>query len=633
MKSQRFWIALIKEEMQMKTSCTTMNRNRVVPSCAAAMILLVGMPLAAYEYDVADGDTVTESAALGGAGNLTKTGAGRLILDGANKSYTGGTFINGGSIQIATNGANIIGSSATSAISLDGGALYADFLVSLTPGYVITVGASGGEIRLVNAGTGGRWTTSASKIAGAGTLALSFGGGNARYHLNASQPGFTGKWVLKSEGNSNKFFDMGSSSGFGNASGDDAITMNRSYILLRNNITLGSVTQGITLTGGGISRLDLENLAGASATIAGKISGAFGNTLELSMQNAVSTMTLSNTGNTWAGETSIRTTVTAGGRVRLGASGVIPDNGGNVIVNAGMILDLNGFDEAIGGLNVGGGRIQTSTGPAVLTVGGNNNSPTFTGTLEDGGGVLSFTKVGSGLQSLSGTNTYSGNTLVSSGTLKLNASGSISNTPLITIASGATVDVSAVSGGLVLGNGQTLAGQGTVVGALKAGNGAVLSPGSSTGILTTGNLTLGTGSVSRFEINGIASPGTDYDRISSSGSLTYQDGWILEIQFGTEIAGTHTIKLLSCGSYNGASAPQIRFGGESGASSWSFNNATGELTFRNAYDVREPGSIFLFSARPSGDNGHRFAPLSGIYLKCSHAFMALITSVSSFCTG
>jgi len=564
-------------------------------AAALSALLILSIPLSrANTIHVASG-TVTESGTITGATGLTKTGAGTLILDGANKDYTGGTFINEGAIQIAAIGTNIIGSGTNAPITLNGGALHADFSSSLTPGYVITVGASGGEIRLVNAGTSGRWLTTTDKIAGSGTLTLSFGGGNARYQLNAAQSGFTGKWVLQSGGNFNKYFDMDSSSGFGNASGDDAITMNRAGILLRNNIALGSGTQGITLTGDGISRIDVAN--GAAATVAGKISGTSANTLELNSGNEFSVLTLSNTGNSWAGNTVIRTTGTAGGIVRLGAAGVLPDAGGNVTINSGMILDLNSHNETIGGLD-GAGIVRSSSGPATLSVGANNNSPTFTGVLENGGGTLSLTKVGNGIQSLSGTNTYSGKTLVSTGTLKINASGSIANTPEIRIAAGATFDVTAVAGGFLVGASQALVGNGAVNGNIRiAGD---LGPGNSPGLLSfNNNLTLESTATTTMELGGFTRE-SQYDAINVTGILTY--GGDLEIVSwnGWDLNQAGSYNLFDSGSVSGnfssvslgavslSSSGNLWTGNNGAGVSYSFDISNGELTV-----IPEPSSLML----------------------------------------
>ena len=92
-------------------------------------------------------------------------------------------------------------------------------------------------------------------------------------------------------------------------------------------------------------------------------------------------------------------------------------------VNTGAVLDLGGFDNAVGSLS-GSGVVQNSPqifsalrwppdpapASATLTVGGNNASTTFSGTLQDGSSVLAFNKVGTGTLALTGTNTYTGAT-------------------------------------------------------------------------------------------------------------------------------------------------------------------------------------------------------------------------------
>jgi autotransporter-associated beta strand protein len=90
----------------------------------------------------------------------------------------------------------------------------------------------------------------------------------------------------------------------------------------------------------------------------------------------------------------------------------------------------------------------------------------------DGG----LTKLDTGILTLTGANTYNGNTIVSAGTLALGSAGSINNSANIAVASGALVDVSAVGGGFTLGAAQTLSGSGTVNGAI-ADNGTI-APGS-----------------------------------------------------------------------------------------------------------------------------------------------------------
>jgi len=180
-----------------------------------------------------------------------------------------------------------------------------------------------------------------------------------------------------------------------------------------------------------------------------------------------------------------------------------------VTVNNPGILNLNGVNQQIGSLS-GNGRVGLAN--ATLTIGGSANS-TFSGTIEDTanagasgstalGGKL--TKLGSGVQTLTGNNTYTGATTVNEGTLTLSGGGAIPNSPTISIGSGGTFDVSGVSGGnFSLGGGQTLTGSGTMVGNVLA-NGPV-RPGTSIGTLTiNGNLTLA--GTTTMELDRSASP-------------------------------------------------------------------------------------------------------------------------------
>jgi len=160
----------------------------------------------------------------------------------------------------------------------------------------------------------------------------------------------------------------------------------------------------------------------------------------------------------------------------------------------------SGYSQTINGFSVTGAAaaafVNNSAGtPATLTVSGSTPGA-FSGVIENtGGSTLALTQTGTGTLTLSGANTYSGNTTVSAGTLALSGSGAIASSPTITVASGATFDVSGLTTALSLGSGQTLSASAT---------GA-----NTTGTLTTGaskGLTLSAGGLTFTAYGGGATP-------------------------------------------------------------------------------------------------------------------------------
>ncbi|MGX9393839.1 autotransporter-associated beta strand repeat-containing protein [Nitrobacteraceae bacterium UC4446_H13] len=100
-------------------------------------------------------------------------------------------------------------------------------------------------------------------------------------------------------------------------------------------------------------------------------------------------------------------------------------------VAAGANIELRGIDASIGSLAGAGTVTNNNTIAAVLTTGSDNTSTTFSGTTSDAGaGSLSLVKVGSGVQTLSGVNTYTGGTTVSQGWLEIVGTGTLGTGPL-----------------------------------------------------------------------------------------------------------------------------------------------------------------------------------------------------------
>jgi len=144
-------------------------------------------------------------------------------------------------------------------------------------------------------------------------------------------------------------------------------------------------------------------------------------------------------------------------------------------------------------------------------------------------GSRSLTKTSAGTLVLAGTNTYTGTTTISVGTLKLGATGDATNTPLGTVAAGTTVSATGAAldlGGFTLGTAEALSITGTGVGA----TGALTNSGAAasySGIVTlagaasiggTGDISLGSGLATNA--NALTKVGTDTLTLSAASSRT-----------------------------------------------------------------------------------------------------------------
>jgi len=117
--------------------------------------------------------------------------------------------------------------------------------------------------------------------------------------------------------------------------------------------------------------------------------------------------------------------------------------------------------------------------------------------------------------------------------------------------SAGTLDLSqAASSTLVIGNGQTIKGNGTLIGSLNAGVGSTVSPGASVGTLTVkGNVSLA--GTNLMELN----VGTNADllRATNTGPATITYGGVLKVvPLAGTITATNTFKMFSASNYAGS---------------------------------------------------------------------------------
>jgi autotransporter-associated beta strand protein len=224
--------------------------------------------------------------------------------------------------------------------------------------------------------------------------------------------------------------------------------------------------------------------------------------------------------------------------------GNVPSGAGNA---AGFVLDFNsGASVTLDGNRVIGTVISAGANPWSLDpgLGGVLSAASF---IVTGGGPLTvhvplvgidFTKDGSGTLILSNPGSaYTGLIDIKAGTLSLVGSGNYSpGVNVLHLASGATLDVTGLTGGqrfgdpttrLAVNDGDTLDGTGTVSGGLKVNSGGTVYPGDNgVGTLTVkggGDFAGGSNWKVRLGTANAIAPNTN-NFIDLSGSLTLQNG-------------------------------------------------------------------------------------------------------------
>ncbi len=244
---------------------------------------------------------------------------------------------------------------------------------------------------------------------------------------------------------------------------------------LNGSLRVGDGGSGNSLTidsGGAVTIATSANLfvgygAGSNNTL--KVTGA-GSTLTATTGTSEVTVSRSTGTNNKlilsdAGHANVRSIQTGpGGTLQIGEGGAP----GTLVSTA----TVNGNN---GGLSLGGGAVVFDH---------NASSYSFANVLS---GDLRVQQKGSGTTTLTAASSYTGKTEVLAGTLALSgASNGIAASPAIEVSSGASLDVTGVTGGFNLGGSQTLAGAGSVSGNVTAPSGSTISPGLNGG---TGTLT------------------------------------------------------------------------------------------------------------------------------------------------
>jgi autotransporter-associated beta strand protein len=284
---------------------------------------------------------------------------------------------------------------------------------------------------------------------------------------------------------------------------------------------------------------------------------------------------------------------------------------------------LNGFSDTIGAL-IGNGTVDvTGGGTSTLTVGDNDDSGTFSGVIQNTSGTLGLTKSGLGTETLGGSNTYTGPTVIDFGTLKvvnpnalgsgasaltINAGGSLDMSTNLVVASlngggGRVVNSSATANTLVL---QNSAGNSTYGGVISGRIGILVNAGnlrlnaanaySNATILAEG-ASLGFGSAGQVGPAGvIASNNTALAMPAGNPSATVAAN-ITTVSNATAVFTSANTASTWNGQFIGSSASTNIFSGGnmSIGGAYSFSNFLGTVIITN-------GGVRWYNAINGGDN-------------------------------
>jgi outer membrane autotransporter protein len=378
-----------------------------------------------------------EDGGVGSTLGLTKTGGGIMTLSGIN-TYTGPTEVSGGTLQ--PGGPNTF--SPNSPFTVDAGAtldLRRNSVTILSLSGAGTVTDSG----ITNPDTLHIVSNPGSITVFSGTIVKGLSMFSSPLALSLSSNGAIGSALPTLILSGNNTYVGGT-------------TISNYILQLGNGGDSGSIPGDVVNNGG---LLVFNHTPTGTFEFDGAISGTG------SVEVASGTQILNSSNNTYSG----LTTIDQGATLIAGGSNASLSPNSDFVVNG--ILDLDGQNRTVGSL-AGTGTVTNSHGngfPVVLTAGDTLNT-NFSGNLVDGGSSLGLTKVGSGVMTLSGTNTYSGPTTVTEGTLQAGSGGAFSAQSAFTVNT-STLDLNGFNNG---------------IGSL-AGNGTVLNSNAALAVLTTGS--------------------------------------------------------------------------------------------------------------------------------------------------
>jgi autotransporter-associated beta strand protein len=520
----------------------------------------------------------------GGASSaIIKGGNNTISITGGN-TFDGDLYIDGGVIGLNNNAA--VSSAATVHIGVTGGANNST-LDSSANG--TTIGAdivveSGTGTRTIDQAVGSGTVTFSGDItlnkelnvtAGSGETLVLGGNISGANKIIKAQAG-----TVELSGNSTYTGNTEIDQGTLHISGDIA---NGSKVFIGN----GTISQdaALQLSGSGATIGDIQVNVASSGTPGRNINVTAGNhtisgTVDLNRNATINasggtllmsgTVDLNNSGNNdLTINNSVGVTISGAISASSGASEIIKQGSGTLTIsgnNSGSLfmLDIEGGTVALNNINALGSayadkvnfnssgtlQVNASVAPANLgirvasgqvgtldVVGA--NTLTVGGALASFGGSGTFTKTGSGTLAISGNSTYTGSFNQNAGVTDV--SDTLDASAGISVAGGRLNVGTGAAVGDVSQNGGTVSGGGLIDGNFVQNSG-VLSPGNSPGTLfIAGNATWNGGSY-LWEVTTVnpGTPGTDWDYVDITGTLTIGGGYTVNVDDLNALPGWNT---------------------------------------------------------------------------------------------
>jgi autotransporter-associated beta strand protein len=585
----------------------------------------------------------TSSGKLSGSMNLIKSGTGTvtfeefggddfsggiivndgiLILDDAGAAIAGNTTINGGTVQI---GRNYIRGALPSGNVINSGALVFNRSDNITVSNAIS-----GAGTLTQNNTNTVVLTGNSSFAGTATVA------QGTLQVGSTNALGTATSVTVNNGAT---FDVGGIPLFGNGNSSLTVTVGGGGFggkgaIINSGTSQARVLHVVTMTSdatfGGTGDWDIRNSTGSSAPADAQLNGAYSltkvGTNTVSLRGVVVDSSLGNIDVEAGGLTFTATasaplsslgnpnaTATVGGSGTLTLDTIGPVPGKKIGLNNGGTLKSSGTNTVGSSVSLSGSTNNT------ISV-GTGAQLTITAGLGGGGG---FSKNGAGPLFLTVSNSYSGSTVVSGGTLALyggGSDGSISSSVNVNITGGAILDASGrTDGTFTLTAGQTLNGgagtngPATINGSLIANAVSVVAPGTSptnVGSLTvSGSATLGGSTIMKL------SPATAANDRLNGNAISYGGNLLVTNISGTITNGqTFQLFFATNGIYNAGAFSSVTLPSAAGLT-WTNNLAVngsitaGVIAPPYITNLRLSGTTLVISGT-NGTAGAQFATLT-----------------------